>query len=289
MKDSYLIELIEYTDPYCTWCWGSEPTLRKIEEAYGDQIKISFKMGGLVKDMDSFSDPANGIGGSSWYAQVAAHWLEASTRHGMPVDEQIFFDVKDSRFSTHPANIAYKAAQFQGEFIANRYLRRMREGVAAERKDIQKLDIQTELASDVGLNTERFVADMKSGKANEAFEMDLKECRDKGIRGFPSYGIRNINDNEEFLVRGFRRFSEFQDLFLKASGAPLRPVSLSASMSSILAFVKKYEKVAEKEIAEVFDLSEERTDEYLTPLVSDGKLSKRKAGNGFFIVPINDC
>ena len=24
-----LLELIQYTDPYCTWCWGSEPIMRR--------------------------------------------------------------------------------------------------------------------------------------------------------------------------------------------------------------------------------------------------------------------
>jgi len=285
MESPHLIELIEYTDPYCTWCWGSEPTLRKIEETYGEQIKISFQMGGLVEDMSVFSDPANGIGGANWYAQVASHWLEASARHGMPVDEQIFFDIKDSKFSTHPSNIAYKSAQFQGEDIANRFLRSMREGVAAKRRDIQRLDVQTELASEVGLDTKLFIADIKSGKAQEAFAQDQKECRDRGVRGFPSYGIRNISSNEELIVHGFRQFSEFAELFKKIGGLSISPVALSADRDSILAFIKKYEKVAEKEIAVVFDLDDKAMDEYLAPLVSEGKAIKQKAGNGYFVLP----
>ena len=164
MEDSSLIELIEFTDPYCTWCWGSEPVLRKIEEVYGEQVKISYTMGGLVADMDTFHDSVNRIGGSKWYEQVAAHWVDASKRHGMPVDEKVFFDLKDSRFSTHPACIAYKSAQLQNEELANRFLRRMREGTAAERRDIQRLDVQTELIEETGLKADRFVEDIRSGK-----------------------------------------------------------------------------------------------------------------------------
>jgi hypothetical protein len=36
-----VVEIIEYTDPYCTWCWGSEPVLRKLLYVYGDQIIVN--------------------------------------------------------------------------------------------------------------------------------------------------------------------------------------------------------------------------------------------------------
>ncbi|WP_194165829.1 DsbA family protein [Shewanella sp. YLB-07] len=58
-----VVEIICFTDPYCTWCWGSEPILRKIQEVYAGQVKISYIMGGLVEDIGNFSDPANGIEG----------------------------------------------------------------------------------------------------------------------------------------------------------------------------------------------------------------------------------
>lgn len=282
MPASCLIELTEYTDPYCTWCWGSEPVLRKIEEVYGNQIKIAFRMGGLVEDMSTFHDSLNQIGGSLWYEQVAAHWLDASSRHGMPVDEQVFFDLKDSRFSTYQASIAYKSAQFQDEALANIFLRRMRESAAAERKDIQQLDVQSELATEVGLKVDRFVADIESGKAKEAFEEDLRDCRDRGIRGFPSFVISNTRNNEELLLKGFRKFSDFAEAIQKLAGNVISPTFPTADKDSIHAFIRKHKKVARREIKEVFDISEKDADEYLTLLAADGLLRKEKVGNGFF-------
>lgn len=282
MMSSNLLELVSYTDPYCTWCWGSEPILRKIEEAYGEQVKISFKMGGLVKEMSNFYDAQNQIGGPDWYRQVAAHWLEASSRHGMPVDEQIFFDIRDSNFSTYPANIAYKSAQLQDEISANRFLRRMREGAAAERLDIQQLDIQAKLAKEVGLDSNQFIKDIESGRAKESFEKDLQECLNRGIRGFPTFLIRNLNTKDEFFLRGYRQFSEFVDTFRKLTGDAIISVSSKVSKDSIFAFVRKHRKVATKEITEVFDLREKDANEYLISLVSEGMLNKDKVGNGFF-------
>lgn len=282
VEASPLLELVEYTDPYCTWCWGSEPNLRKIEEVYGDQIKISFKMGGLVADMSTFYDPGNQIGGPKWYEQVAAHWLDASNRHGMPVDERIFFDLKDDKFSTYPANIAYKSAQFQDEILANKFLRRMREGAAAERINIQRLDIQLEMAKEVGLGDDRFVRDIDSGKAKEAFITDLQECRNRGARGFPTFLVRGLNGQGEYLLPGYRQYGDFVSAFQKLADDALILAFPETSKDAILAFVRKYTKVATREIAVVFDLSDEISRNYLDLLVSEGLLGKKEVGNGFF-------
>lgn len=282
MGTKYLLELVEYTDPYCTWCWGLEPVLRKVEEVYGGQIKISFKMGGLVKDMTEFHDAANKIGGPNWFEQVAAHWLEASSKHGMPVDERIFFDIKDKPFSTHPANIAFKAAQFQDDSLAKHFLRRMREGVAVERQDISLLEVQAQLAEEVGLDRNRLIADIKSGRAREAFEEELKEGREQGVRGFPTFLLRSLSDEKEVLIRGFQQFEDFVEIFGEFAGDTLNPVYATANEDNVLAFLRKHKRVAPKEVAEVFDLSEEDVGKYLKSFVAQGLVKKERAGNGFF-------
>lgn len=63
MSDDVSVEVIEFTDPLCTWCWGSEPVLR-LETHYRGGIAISYVMGGLVEDIRGFSDLRNGIGGT---------------------------------------------------------------------------------------------------------------------------------------------------------------------------------------------------------------------------------
>ena len=55
-----------YSDPYCTWCWGSEPMLTKLRAIYGQAIGVRVVMGGLVRDIAQFRHPANNIGGAHW-------------------------------------------------------------------------------------------------------------------------------------------------------------------------------------------------------------------------------
>jgi len=280
-----ILELVQYTDPYCTWCWGAEPIVRRIQETYGDQVRQRFVAGGLVRDMREFFDAANHIGGANWYVGVAQHWDEASARHGMPVDGQVFYDQKDEVFSTYPACIAFKAAQLQDERLAQRYLRRLREAAAAERMIIKHLDVQVQLAEEVGLDPTKFRADIDAGRAEEAFKADLLECRAASIRSFPTFLIQDLVSGANRALGGYQPFESFARAFRQLAGARLREIPIQTDDDSIYAFIRRYGKVAVREVAEVFRLTEEAVCNRLERLVGAGLIKRQVAGNGFFYMP----
>jgi putative protein-disulfide isomerase len=149
----------------------------------GDKLSIDFVMGGLVQDSKTFSDPGNGIGGDNWLEPIAAHWIEASQRHGMPVDVTDF--VKTDFTSTWPSNVAYEAARLQDRGLADRYLRRLREAAAIEGRDLSRRDVLLDLARETGLELGRFEADL-DGEARGQFDQDRLECGQRGVHGFPT-------------------------------------------------------------------------------------------------------
>jgi putative protein-disulfide isomerase len=277
-----VLELVQYTDPYCTWCWGSEPILRRIKVVFGGQVKQRFVAGGLVRDMRQFFDGTNDIGGPNWYAAVAAHWLEASSRHGMPVDQNVFYDQKDEVFSTYPACVAYKSAQLQGEDLGQRYLRRIREAAAAERRIIQHLGVQIQLAEEIGLDSARFQKDIESGDAERAFEADLQECRAARIRSFPTFLVRHAMSDAKKVLVGYQRFEKLADAIRDL--APLSEETVQANDKSIVDFVRTYEKVTPREVAEVFQIITQDAKDCLDRLTANGELQRLSGGNGHFYV-----
>ena len=278
-QQGQLIELIEFTDPYCTWCWGSEPVLRKIKEVYGNQVKIGFVMGGLVKDIAEFYDPLNRIGGKDWNKQVASHWLEASERHGMPVDERVFYDIADVFTSTYPANIAVKAAEFAGKEKGAKFLRRLREAAAAGNKQIHQESVQIELAVEVGLDVSRFRQDLESGRAEKAFNEDLELCREYGVTGFPTF-LATGREGKDRLISGYHPFEYFVEVFRELS-PDIKQRKPAFSRENVLKFVKKYGKVATMEVALLFDISKAQAGKSLEGLKEEN-IYRVKAGNDFF-------
>jgi putative protein-disulfide isomerase len=280
-----IIEIIEFTDPVCTWCWGSEPVLRKLETRFGEQVKISYIMGGLVKDITSFYDSYNDIGGDPDRSNknIVRHWVEASERHGMPVKSEGFKMFSREHPSTYPQNIAYKAAQMQDPTLANKFLRRIREASAAEARQTNTTEVLLELASEVGLDIARFLDDFSHGSAQRAFEQDLAITAEYGARGFPSFLVKY--GEKEMVIRGYQRYEDFKALIGHLAGGEIEERPVSADEEAIMAFIAGYGSVAPIEIQMTYDLTNDELKAIIDSLLNKQLIQKREAGNGYFISP----
>ena len=280
-----VVEIIEFTDPVCTWCWGSEPVLRKLETRFGEQVHISYIMAGLVKDITSFYDSYNDIGGDPVRsnANIAKHWLEASERHGMPVRSEGFKLFSKEHPSTYPQNIAYKAAQLQNQVLANRFLRRIREASAAEAMLTNTTEVLMELASEVGLDVARFLEDLSSGAAQRAFEQDLATTARYKAHGFPTFLVRF--GKKEILLRGYKRYEEFKAVIDHLSKGTIDERLVPSSEEVIMKFIRTYGSVAPIEIKMAFDLTDAELMAIVDSLLKQQLITRRAAGNGYFFSP----
>ena len=116
------VEVVEFTDPGCSWAWGSEPTLRRLRWRYGHALRWRRVMGGLVGDLGRY------LGVEDFDPEAAApsfarYWASVSATTGMPHPAALRWMYR----STEPACLAVKAAELQGEAVAARVLRRLRE------------------------------------------------------------------------------------------------------------------------------------------------------------------
>lgn len=279
-----LFELFTFTDPFCTWCWGSEPVLRKLRELYGDQLRIVFRMGGLVETVTKYDDPVHGIYGGNFFQKMAEYWELSSQRHKMPVDSSFFSEYKTDFRSSWPGCLAIKAAQMQDEELAARYLRRMREAALAECLPFHRRKVQMELAREIGLDTDRMKQDIDSGAAGHAFDADMQEYHTQGGESFPFYLLRQMG-GEEVPMNGYVSSMAFEQLLEKLGGDKLKRSEIEKTDERVLAFIGKYGKVAVREVGELYLIPLTDAQAWLDSLAGEGKLVKEKAGNGFFYLP----
>ncbi|MHB9150927.1 MAG: DsbA family oxidoreductase [Thermoleophilia bacterium] len=279
------VELLAFTDPVCTWCWGSEPVLRKVETWYDNSVLIRYVMGGLVEDITAFYDAANDIGGDPERSnvQIASHWLEASARHGMPVKTEGFRLFTAETTSTYPQNIAFKAAELTNPGLASRYLRRIREASAAEGRETGRPEVLIELASEVGLDVADFLGHFSDGSAEEAFREDLGTTRRYRVRGFPTF-LFQYRD-KELMLRGHQDFRAVQAVIDTLTGGTLHPQAPEPTAQNVLAFLQKYGRAAPVEVTTVFDLSPGEYEGIVGDLEAEDRVRRVPAGNGYFLEP----
>lgn len=277
------VEIIQFTDPVCTWCWGSEPVIRALQHRYGDQVRLSFVMGGLVDDIREFYDQANEIGGDPEQSNknIAAHWIEASEKHGMPVRTDGFQLFTDEHPSSYPQNIAYKAAEMQSKKLADKFLRRIREATATEARQTNRRDELVGLASEVGLDIVSFINRLEDGTARQAFEEDLQLVREHRVRAFPTFKL--VYDNAEIMLNGYQSYATFRKLLDQITDGKIQEKSIEQSEESVLDFIESFDSVAPSEVKMALDLSDAEWNRLRRTLEERELIQKVWAGNGYLI------
>lgn len=283
MRKTNLLEIIEFTDPVCTWCWASEPVLRALKARYGEQLDISFVMSGLVKDIRNFDDVDHAIGGdpSDSNKQIAQHWLEASKQHGMPVTTGTLELFSAEHPSSYPQNIAYKAAQFQDQELADAFLRRIREATAVGAKQTNRDEVLLLLAKEVGLDTEKLITRCIDGTAQEAFEMDLATTKANEVQLLPTFIVRY--EGKVIVLENYQKVEDFERAIQQLCNNEITSSIPEASAETVLEFIRTYGRVVPLEIMMTFDLEEKETMKIVQALEQKNLVKVRSAGNGMFV------
>jgi 2-polyprenyl-6-methoxyphenol hydroxylase-like FAD-dependent oxidoreductase/predicted DsbA family dithiol-disulfide isomerase len=194
-----------FTDPICSTCWIIQPLLKKMNLEYGNYLDIQYYMGGLLP---SWSDCKGKIQCPS---DAAEHWEEVGVTYEMPLDGDVW--IEDPLSSSFPPSIAFKAAQLQDRDKAVLYLRRIREMVFLEKKNIMKWAFLESAAVDAGLDPVRLRSDYKYD-ARLAFEEDLELARRLDITGFPTLIFSN-GAGRSITLKGYQPYAKIENVILE--------------------------------------------------------------------------
>jgi putative protein-disulfide isomerase len=261
------MHLLYFTDPICSSCWGIEPQLRKLKLEYGDYFNIEYRMGGLLPSWNTYGgrDVSNA-------AEVAQHWDEVSAYYDMPIDGDIWLE--DPLASSYAPSIAFKAAQLQDKIKALTFLRKIKEMVFVEKKNIAKWEHLQQAALQTGLDTEKLKIDIE-GRGKEAFEEDLKLAKILGVRGFPTIFFIDEEYNRLRLY-GVKPYEEFEQTLLK-----LYPHAVKAPVYKDAAHVfDHFPTVTTKEFSFLTNWSKKKAESMLNNLFEEGTVEKYTVKNG---------
>jgi predicted DsbA family dithiol-disulfide isomerase len=261
------VRILYFTDPICSSCWGIEPQLRKLELEYGDYFDIEYRMGGLLKGWDTYR--GRDVNGP---ASVAQHWDEASAYYEMPIDGDLWLE--DPLTSSYPPSIAFKAAQLQGAVKGMEFLRRIKEMVFLEKKNITKLAHLLQAAAETGLDTVKFKNDFE-GSAKALFEEDLALAGQLGVRGFPSIFFTD-KENNRLLVYGSQPYEKYEQALLKLYPNALKRL-IDTSWDRIF---NHYNTITSKEFSVLTGRTNEEAVIFLNGLNAQKKIERYDSKNG---------
>jgi len=239
------VEVTYFTDPLCSWSWAFEPIWRRLRYELAGRMSWHYVLGGLIPDWETFNDPLHSVHRP---AQMGPSWYEVRHLTGMPIDEMIW--LQDPPASSYPACVAVKAAGRQGAEIEEAYLRRLREAVLLERRNVARREVLAELfdelsGSPLPSHPARFRRDLVGEEALTAFREDLKDASYRGIGRFPAFVLRGP-DGRAVLLVGYRPYGVFREA-LAAVAPDLEP---SRTAADPVAYARHWGSITAAEVAE---------------------------------------
>lgn len=261
------IQVQYFTDPICSTCWVVQPLLRKLKLEYGEYFQIDYRMGGLLPSWDDYQR-----GPISKPSDVAPHWEEVCMIHGIPLDGDIWLE--DPLPSSYPPSIAFKAAQMQDADLAILFLRRIKEMLFLEKKNIVDMAYLEKAAFDVGLDSARFIQDYEK-KAQEAFRDDLLLAQQMEVGVFPTLIFKN-KDEQQIISKGYQEYEYLEDI--------IRQLVPDAQKKKInhdpIYLFSCFSTMTNKEFSFLSDKPMDETDTTLLDLYEKGFIDKYESKNG---------
>ena len=258
-------EILFATDPICSHCWAMEPAWRRFLYLYGDHVRATHLYGGLLPGWDGFMDS----GGIRQPSDIPPHWHEVAERYGQPIDPSVW--ITDPLASSYPASIAAHAVRAIAPDREEDYLRRIRQALFLEARNIARSDVLIACAVDIGLQAEQFKAALEADTTAQAFAADLAAKAQSGIRGFPTLIVAGPASSQPWIMKGSQPFFRFERALEEALGGlpPAREVSVEAVL-------QEYGSGTTREFSEVLQLDAEATEAVLREA---GATSRTLAGS----------
>ena len=198
------LKLVYFYDPLCGWCFGFSPVMSKIEEKYGDILKIEVISGGLF-----LGNRAGAVNEVAPHIKAGAYKsveLRTGVKFGKPFLDNVFGEGKltlNSLLPTIALSIVKEESpehelKFAGMLLGHVYI----DGI--DPTDVEGL---ATCAAKIGFDKAAFKAKMKDAKYETAAKKQFETFRNNKFSAMPALVL--IEEGKEHLIsHGYMGFEE---------------------------------------------------------------------------------
>ncbi|RKZ34321.1 MAG: DsbA family protein [Gammaproteobacteria bacterium] len=166
-------------DPMCSWCWAFRPVWQEICERIPAEVETQRFLGGLAPDSDAPMPESMG-------AYLQQTWRTIQQRVPGTEFNFEFWSRCNPRRSTYPACRAVIAAGRQDSAKSEPMILAIQQAYYLDARNPSDTSTLVELAQEMGLDAQRFAADLDSEDVRRLHVDDLVRGEGYGVQGYPS-------------------------------------------------------------------------------------------------------
>ena len=177
----------------CSWCWAFRPTYEKILSSLPAGTSLQNLLGGLAPDTD---EPMPEV--TRKYVQNQWKKIQHQVK-GVQFNFD-FWNKCNPRRSTYPACRAVIAARNQDPAYEDRMVHAIQRGYYLEAQNPSEANTLLEFASNIGLDTEQFKADLDSPDTEKTLQQEINFSRVLGVNSFPALVLESGNKYQRLTM-----------------------------------------------------------------------------------------
>ncbi|MGP4074073.1 ClpXP adapter SpxH family protein [Piscibacillus sp. B03] len=263
------VEMYVFIDPLCPECWSLEPAIKKLAMEFGCYFKLRSIVSSNLTNLNNHSINKTD--------KLAKFWENTASRTGMSCDGDLWYENPVSAPSI--ATLSIKAAEFQGQRLGSKFLRKLQEHLFLGKKNISDEKVLLDIAKEVNLDIDEFNKDLHSDTALRALKCDWNLTREMDVDNYPTVVMFNRgHDGDGLKVSGLHSAQVYERAFFEILGQRVQPLR----KPSLEDFLCHFESVATKEVAVVYDWTIERAEKELKKLVLKQKVERVPVKYGTF-------
>jgi 2-polyprenyl-6-methoxyphenol hydroxylase-like FAD-dependent oxidoreductase/predicted DsbA family dithiol-disulfide isomerase len=197
------LKILYFTDPICSTCWIFQPILRKLKLNYDSHVDIEYRMGGLLNNWEDYKNEK-----ITSPLDAAMLWNDMREKHDVPMIGDVW--IEDPLKSSYPASIAFKAAQLQDSDKAISFLRRMKEMLFIEKKNINNWINIEPAALFSGLDS-ALLKQQINASALTHFEEDLEMAKRFDVKVFPTL-LFEVDSKIVYTLKGLQSYEMIESI-----------------------------------------------------------------------------
>lgn len=167
-----------FADPMCSWCWGFSPVIEALRDEYRPRLRIALVLGGLRPGETAPLTPAS-------REEILHHWHMVHARTG----QAFRFDnaMPDGFvYDTEPPSRAVLTVGGMAPDSIFAMFKAIQSAFYAAGRDVTRGEILADLAGELGVAREPFLAAFASDEARAKTRAHFKQARQAGVHGFPT-------------------------------------------------------------------------------------------------------
>lgn len=173
------VSLIYVHDPMCSWCYGFSRTHDAIMKDVAGKVPVRRLLGGLAPDTEEPMPEA-------MKEKLRQTWQRIEQEIPGTEFNYEFWESCKPRRATYPACRALIAAKQQGEEFDVAMTEAIQQAYYRQARNPSDHDTLVALAEEIGLDADKFDADLKSESVDQQLEDEIKLSRAIGINSYPA-------------------------------------------------------------------------------------------------------